>query len=284
MAVNASSHRHTAPSESEFFKLSAALKRLTGINLPLNEKNLALMSSRLLKLRSEGIFSYRDLLTAIEGHDNRILHLFISAMTTNTTHFFREEEHFPILVRLIKDKVQRQPRGSQPEIRVWCAASSTGEEPYALAMVLHDLQNQCAFTPKILATDVDFKVLAKARTAIYSDKQVETVPAAFLDKYFTRFHDNGGDWYRVNDSLKSMIQFGRFNLLKNYPFRYKFDVIFCRNVLIYFERETVQYVIRQMTQVLQPGGYLFLGHSEAVAGMFPGLKRAGPAVYRWEPT
>ncbi|WP_218109783.1 CheR family methyltransferase [Oligoflexus tunisiensis] len=242
------------------------------------------MSSRLLKLRNEGIFSYRDLLTAIESHDNRILHLFVSAMTTNTTHFFREEEHFQILTRLIKDQVQSLPRGSQPDIRVWCAASSTGEEPYALAMVLHDLQNQCIFTPKILATDVDFKVLAKARTAIYSEKQVENVPPGFLDKYFTRFQEDGARWYRVDDSLKSMVQFGRFNLLKNYPFRYKFDVIFCRNVLIYFERETVQYVIRQMTQVLQPGGHLFLGHSEAVAGMFPGLKRAGPAVYRWEPT
>lgn len=283
MAASALPNRNPAPSESEFTKLSATLKRLTGIHLPLNEKNLALMSSRLLKLRNEGIFSYRDLLSALESRDNRILHLFVSAMTTNTTHFFREAEHFQILARLVRDKVQSLPRGSQRDIRVWCAASSTGEEPYALAMTLRDLQNQCEFSPKILATDVDFKVLARAKTGIYSDKQVENVPPDFLEKYFTYFQEDGDHWYRVQESLKAMIQFGRFNLLKNYPFRYKFDVIFCRNVLIYFEKESVRYVIGQMTQVLQPGGHLFLGHSEAVAGMFPGLKRAGPAVYRWEP-
>jgi chemotaxis protein methyltransferase CheR len=275
--------RSPQPSESEFTRLSANLRRLTGIHLPLNEKNLALMSSRLLKLRNEGIRSYRELITELENQNNHIMHLFVSAMTTNTTHFFREEEHFQILRRLVLEKIRIQARGSQSEIRVWCAASSTGEEPYALAMILHDLQTQHPFTPRILATDVDFKVLARAKTGIYTDKQVENIPPAYLDKYFSKFYDDDTRCYRVEDTLKSLIQFGRFNLLKNYPFRHKFDVIFCRNVLIYFEKETVRYVIGQLTQVLQPGGYLFLGHSEAVAGMFPGLKRAGPAVYRWEP-
>jgi chemotaxis protein methyltransferase CheR len=283
MTANLLPHRHRAPSEDEFTRLSATLRRLTGIHLPLNDKNLALMSSRLMKLRSEGISSYRDLLMAMEKRDMRILHLFVSAMTTNTTHFFREEDHFPILARVVQERVLSLPQGSPPEIRVWCAASSTGEEAYALAITLHELQNRCQFTPRLLATDVDFKVLARAKTGIYSAKQMENVPSSLLNKYFAPFDEDGNRWYRVTESLKSMIQFGRFNLLKNYPFRYQFDVIFCRNVLIYFEKESVQYVIRQMTQVLRPGGHLFLGHSEAVAGMFPGLRREGPAVYRWEP-
>lgn len=271
--------RASAPTEGEFLKLSAFLKRLTGINLPMNEKNVALMSSRLQKLRASGFPSYKDLIQKLESHDKKIISRFVCAMTTNTTHFFREKQHFDYLQTFVQEKASER---SNPELKIWCAASSTGEEPYALAMALHDMQSRHNFRFKLLATDIDSVALASAQAGVYDDKQVEGIPSHFLQRYFKKSDTETGHLYSVNEELREYVQFGRFNLLKNYPFKNKFDFIFCRNVLIYFDKETVNYVVRQMTQVMQPHGYLFLGHSEAIAGMMSGLKRAGPAVYRWD--
>lgn len=271
--------RSTAPTEGEFQKLSGFLKRLTGIHLPMNQKNVALMSSRLQKLKAQGIPSYKELIQKLESHDKKVISRFVCAMTTNTTHFFREKQHFDYLQTFVQEKVTEK---SNPELRIWCAASSTGEEPYGLAMVLSDLQTRFNFRFKILATDIDSVTLASAQAGVYDEKQIDGIPPPFLQRYFTKSENGEGAVYSANEALRGSIQFGRFNLLKNYPFKGKFDFIFCRNVLIYFDKETVNDVVTKMTQVLQPQGYLFLGHSEAIAGMMSGLKRAGPAVYRWE--
>jgi chemotaxis protein methyltransferase CheR len=271
--------RAPLPTADDFTSLSRHLKRLCGINLPLNEKNLALMSSRLQKLRSRGVASYAALIAALDRGDARAADLFVSAMTTNTTHFFRESQHFDILTKIVLEELA--PAGSgRPELKVWCAASSTGEEPYGLAMCLDDLTLKRPFTFKLLATDIDSRVLDTARLGRYSEKQLESVPQPFLGRYFDRLADEDGGAYAVKASLRAHVHFGRLNLLFDYPFTGKFHAIFCRNVLIYFDRETVAAVIGRMTQALVPGGHLFLGHSEAIAGMVPGLKRAGPAVYR----
>lgn len=270
------------PSQKEFESLSAHLKRLTGIHLIYNHKNIALFTSRLHKLIiRHRVDSYRSLVNSLEQGDRELALAFISAMTTNTTHFFREKQHFTLLENILTEQlpIYRQKKIENP-IRIWCAACSTGEEPYSLAMTISELQHKNPFNVKMLATDIDTRILDRAKDGIYTEQQVKDIPKILLERYFNKQVVNSQVCYRVKESLKSWINFGRFNLLYNYPFKSKFDVIFCRNVLIYFDRKDVSYVINQLVSVLDQDGYLFLGHSEAIAGMVKGLKRIGPAVYK----
>lgn len=274
----------TAPTPKEFLKLSQFLKNLTGIHLPPSEKNIALMSGRLQKLRAQGVPDYDFLIRALERQDRSMTSRFVCAMTTNTTHFFREDQHFGILEKIILQKIEEGRGEGAEEFRIWCAASSSGEEPYSLAMTLMELQQKKPFSFKMLATDIDAVALATAKAGAYSLKQTDGIPAAYLLRYFQKATLPAGEpGYQVNAKLQAAVQFGRLNLMKNYPFKGRFDIIFCRNVLIYFDKDTVSNVIHKMTRVMRPEAHLFLGHSEAIAGMQPGFQRAGPAVYRWRP-
>lgn len=267
---------------SEFNKLSFILKDLTGINLSLNSKNIVLMSSRLKKvLLKLGNISYKDLIAKLESNDSVAIKLFVIAMTTNTTYFFRENDHFDFLSKNIHQLCSLKIKARENELRIWCAAASSGEEAYTILITLLESGIAKDIKIKMLATDIDANVIRQAIEAVYSQEKVKNVPLIIKQKYFTKMIKNNLSYYAINQDLKSYIKFGVLNLLDDkYPFKYKFDIIFCRNVLIYFDNQTSKMVINKLVDVLNVGGYLFLGHSEVIVGKIQGLQRIGTAIYQ----
>jgi chemotaxis protein methyltransferase CheR len=248
-----------------FIQVSKVLEDLAGIHLPLNEKNLSLMSSRLSALmRSLSLQSYEQYIEHLNNGDDSTIREFISLMTTNTTHFFRENSHFKVLKELLINLVQRNRGANIPnDIRIWCAASSTGQEPYSIAMTVAEVfASNPAMQFKILATDIDREALDRAGKGIYTSVECENIPPLYRAKYFDEVHSDGH--FRVKAELRRHIEFAEFNLsASTYPFDSCFDVVFCRNVLIYFEKHAAQGVVKRLQKSLTTGGCLFLGHSES---------------------
>ncbi len=253
--------------EAGFQRLSAILKTHCGIDLPLTPKNLSLMASRMRKvLNARKMASYAEYATLLEGGQKGALNEFVTALTTNTTHFFREAEHFEHLKTMLPTLFANKRKAGQPnELRVWCAASSTGQEPYTILMTLLEsgaLPPNCDI--KFLATDIDLTVLEKAARGVYKEEETENIPPLFLSKYFEQDQTNDGSkWRRVLPEFGSKIRFAPLNLVEAWPFEKQFDIIFCRNVLIYFDSVTAQKTIERMAQQLNPGGLLYVGHSES---------------------
>lgn len=265
-----------------FTLLAELLHDLVGINLPQNDKNLSLMSARLWPiLRDLEFTNYSQYLNYLKSAGENELNEFISRMTTNTTQFFREEAHFNLLRENILPQLKIKAQKESREIRVWCAACSTGQEAYTLAMILAEslgLNNNLPF--QILATDIDQKVLDKAYSGIYSKEDVESVPGLFRMKYFSQQNNSKKD-YKVISQLKSTIDFGEFNLTSNeYPFESVFDIVFCRNVLIYFQNTLAQKVLSKLVKTLGPHGHLFIGHSESGIIKDKNIRVISNAVYQ----
>lgn len=261
-----------------FERLAEVLRKATGIHLPYSDKNKTLMSSRLLPiLRDRGLSSYGEYLRVLEEGDKGVFEQFVSRMTTNTTHFFRESAHFDYLAKIVKP-LAAQKKSSDPDLRIWCSAASTGQEPYGILMTtleagVRDL--------KLLATDIDTKVLAEATEAQYTLNQIEGVPSPLRFKYFEKHKTEEGERYHVRDEFVRQIRFAQMNILDEpYPFQKPFDIIFCRNVLIYFRQQDIDIVIRNHVSALAVGGYLFVGHSESGTVKDPRIKNIQHAVYQ----
>ncbi len=269
--------------ESLYKKFSEKLYGLTGINLPYNQKNVALVKNRLSKvIRRNNWNSYEDYWRRLcennsEAKNTAMLDEFISALTTNKTHFFREDAHF----EFTKKWLQKNYNPNQ-ELRVWCAAASTGQEPWTIVMTLLDaFPNLSHGRCKVLATDIDLKVLARAAEGIYSESEVESMPEAYLKKYFEMIEVKKEKCYRVSDHLSGFVRYAPLNLIEeSYPFQHKFDLIYCRNVLIYFDPPTIAKVIGRLVQNLKKNGILFLGHSESGNVKHPELNALISAVYQ----
>jgi chemotaxis protein methyltransferase CheR len=258
--------------EKDFKRVADRIYVLAGIYLPMNPKNLALVSNRMAKLlRKYSQMNLDQILSAVERGDLVITKDFISALTTNKTEFFREKEHFDFLAKWL------QSRSHQP-VRIWCAASSTGQEPYTLAMIVwENLPESSRKKSRILATDIDHEVLEKASLGEYTGHELHGLSLERQKKFFNK---KEGDVYSVDSKIRDLVQFGRFNLVTGEyrKFSGQFDVIFCRNVLIYFYRPTVEKVLRELAGVLGTGGYLFLGHSESGLATLSGLKSVGQSI------
>jgi len=248
--------------ERAFAKLRTIVQRETGIALRGDKREL--LANRLSKrLRALGLQSENEYLRILEteAEPAELLEL-IDAVSTNVTHFFREEEHFRVLQRLLEQ--QREQR----EIRIWCAAAATGEEPYTIAMVADQVLPRAREQCRILATDICLRALRRASDGLYTAKQVERVPRHLLARYFTKQHLAGAHQYAVSPELRGMILFKRMNLSRfPYPLRGPFDVIFCRNVMIYFDLELRRKMTESFEQLLKRGGHLFIGHSENLLGI-----------------
>ena len=269
------------PKEYELFRKLVYGK--SGINL--GDNKMALVRARLAKrLRALGIEKFTDYYTLVEqdtsGHE---LSLLLDAISTNTTYLFREIEHFRFLRNLMRagtsDPAWRQRHGT---IRVWSAACSSGDEPYSIAMVMDDALASCRdLNWKILATDISTKMLAQASAGTFSGERVGHVPPAYKQRYLRRRFDKDGEAHDVAPALKDHIRFARFNLMTpNFPFRNPFDVIFCRNVMIYFDKPTQAGLIHRFARHLRPGGYLLIGHSESLSGMNQPLTYVQPTIYK----
>ncbi|TXT46345.1 MAG: chemotaxis protein methyltransferase CheR [Limisphaerales bacterium] len=202
----------------------------------------------------------------------------VDALTTNHTQFLREADHFDYLVRQALPGLLRP--GAR-RFRVWSAACSSGEEPYTLAMYLAEhFPLQESWDWQITATDISTKVLAVAQRGIYSMERAEGVSDAWLRKHFQKGYGTSQGFVRVRPELKERVQFAQLNLVKPYSHAVPFEVVFCRNVMIYFDRPTQEQLIHQLCRYLVPGGYLFTGHSEGLNGLRIPLRCLQPSIYR----
>ncbi|GAB3488114.1 chemotaxis protein CheR [Curvibacter fontanus] len=241
--------------QSDFARVQSLIYQRAGISL--HDGKHAMVYSRLSRrLRDTGHQSFRDYLSWLESHDGPEWQEFVNALTTNLTSFFREQHHFEILAEHLKS---RPPTTAW---RVWCNAASTGEEPYSLIMTaLDSLGPQTSF--KLWASDIDSKVLATAARGVYRQDSIKGVDMAKLQRFFLRGKGSNEGFLRVKPELQRLVEFLSVNLIRDdWPFREPFDVVFCRNVMIYFDAPTQRSVLERIHRVMKPGGLLFVGHSE----------------------
>jgi len=258
-----------------FRKFARLVYDRAGIKLGPHKR--ALVCARVAKrMRQLGIRKHRDYFRAIEedASGSEAVEL-LNAISTNVTQFFREARHFGLLDRLLKG----WEANGQTRFRIWCAACSTGEEPYSVAIAASEAL-ESIYDTKILATDISTKALARAREGAYEPRHVEHVPNRMLLKYFERRNGSEPVHYLASEELRRMITFGRINLSKPpFPLKGPLDVIFCRNVMIYFDNEVRRRLLADMYRLLKRGGYLMVGHAESLSGMLSDFKSVEPSVY-----
>ncbi|HEY7494870.1 MAG TPA: protein-glutamate O-methyltransferase CheR [Candidatus Tectomicrobia bacterium] len=260
----------------QFTQISQLIYRLCGISMRPGKEGL--VKARLMKrLMALGLESFADYLAYVEGDTSgRELITMIDVLTTNKTSFFRESQHFTYL----RQHMVPQWRQDRHPIRFWSAGCSSGEEPYSLAMVLREeLPEMEQRDIRILATDISTSVLATARQAVYTQETLSDVPAPLFRKYFTLVRREPTPAYQVNETIRGMVRLARLNLMHKWPMRGPFDAIFCRNVMIYFDKPTQEWLVQRFCALLRPGGYLFIGHAESLPTALQNLRYVQPALY-----
>ena len=266
-------------SEQDFWRFSSLVYDKCGIAL--HEGKRELVRARISKRLREGGFhnfgSYYDYLTDEDCGDELVK--FLDAISTNLTSFFREEVHFTYLKEQVFSAFESGSKSTN-RLRAWSAGCSSGEEPYSMAICfMEHFGSRLPFDTKILATDLSTKVLTCAENGVYTQDRLSKVPGPVLRKYFQKGFGNQTGRYRVKDMIRNLIQFKRFNLMEPFPFRKSFDFIFCRNVMIYFDKPTQESLVK-FHQCLTSGGHLFIGHSESLTGIDHPYEYIMPAVYR----
>ncbi|SAK39017.1 chemotaxis protein methyltransferase [Caballeronia pedi] len=258
---------------ADFARIRELIHRRAGISLSDHKRDMAY--SRLARrLRACGIDTFKQYLDRLEtNEDNAEWEAFVNALTTNLTAFFRESHHFPILAEFVK----RRP---QP-FSVWCSAASTGEEPYSIAMTLVEaLGEHAARQCTVFASDIDSQVLAKAEAGVYSLDQVKALSVERLKRFFLKGTGSHAGLVKVRPELRAMVNFGRVNLTDaRYDLKGPFDAIFCRNVMIYFDKPTQGQVLSRFEPLMKPGGLLFAGHSENFTYVSQAFRLRGQTVY-----
>lgn len=262
--------------DQEFQTLVAYMRKNFGINLS-QKRNL--IEGRLGNhLQDSGFTSYKAYLDHVfNDHSELELSNLVNRLTTNHTFFMREANHFDYLKATVLPEMEQ--RLAKREIRIWSAGCSSGEEPYTLTMLMHEYfkHQKASWDTRILATDISAKVLSQARQGRYPSSSTDTLPEGWLNRYFVR----AGDQWQINDKIKNEVVFRSLNLIQNsYPFKQKFHVIFCRNVMIYFEKATKVELVKRLYDLTEPGGYLFIGHAESIAREDTQYQYVQPAVYR----
>ena len=269
--------------DHEFDQIRSLIYDRFGISL--SDGKRALVVGRLQKLlKTEGIKSFRDYYgSIISDTSGRVLSRFVNRITTNYTYFNREQAHFEFFSKTaLPEVIADLKEKKEKDLRVWCAACSTGEAPYMLVMLMHEFfgNRYSAWDAGILATDISSRAISVAKAGIYADERVKQIPERLTRRYLERIRD--GDW-SVSEGIKREVCFRRFNLMNTvFPFKKAFDIIFCRNVMIYFDQETREQLIKRFHQFTKPGGYLFIGHSETLGRKHALYKNIIPAVYRKE--
>lgn len=271
-------------SETEFRKIASYIEKNVGIKMP-PEKRLMMQSrltSRLKALQLDSFKQYIDYVFSGKDTDNHEIIMMIDAMTTNLTEFFREPQHFDFMRNVALPEFAAQGRG---KIKIWSAGCSTGQEPYTLSMVMSEFIRQNPTSSirdySVLATDISTKVLDKAASAIYPMDAVKGIPKQTMHQYFLKGKDPKNPSVRLKQEIRDRVNFMRLNFMDDdYGFRDTLQIIFCRNVLIYFDKTNQERVINQFLRYLEPGGYLFLGHSETIFGMTLPFRTVAPTVFQ----
>ena len=248
----------------------------SGIHL--REGKESLIHSRVGKrLRALGVKSIPDYLKYLDKDESgEEMIKFLDVISTNVTSFYREPEHFEFMRQVFMDWVN----SGQRRFRFWSAACSSGEEPLTMAMTLLNSMLPYDIDAKILATDISTTVLEKSRNGVYPEKKVEGIPKKDKVKYFHKFSENGDTYYKAHSQLQDMIVYKRLNLISSpFPMSGPLDIVFCRNVMIYFDNKVRARLLAEISRLLKPGGILIVGHAESLTGQLCDLKNVKPSVY-----
>lgn len=268
---------HHVLSDGEFKRIGQAVYDYCGINL--NEDKKELVRSRLMRLlTTHGCTSYGQYLDQVmkDKSGDRLTEM-INRISTNLTSFFREEHHFNFLKETF---LSRHKTGPAPRIRAWSAGCSSGEEPYSIAIsIAETLPVSQRANIRLLASDISTRVLSVAKKGCYHQDRVNGIDSAMRKKYFSTETKSGDGMFKVSPELRKMLMFKRINLMEKWPVSTPLDFIFCRNVMIYFDRETKERLIQRFSNQLKPGGFLFIGHSESLSNIAHDLKYVGPTIY-----
>jgi chemotaxis protein methyltransferase CheR len=252
-----------------------------GIHLHDGKKELvrARLAKRLRQTGHKNFSNYYDFL--VKDPSGEELVLMLNAISTNLTSFFRESKHFDFLMQDVFPMIRHQIHSSRSErIHVWSAGCSTGEEPYSLAIsFLEYFGAEARHFVKILATDISTHVLSTAASGVYSASRVENVPQNMLRKYFQKGHGKMSGYIRLKPEIRKMIEFRRFNLKDPFPSRNRYHIVFCRNVMIYFDKSFQETLVNKYHDSLKTGGYFFIGHSESLMKLNHRFKYVNPTVY-----
>ena len=271
-------------SDKDFYRFSEFIHSRYGIKLPLTKKTMleGRFRKRLASLGIRSFGEYCDYVFSPEGIQKELAHM-VDAVTTNKTDFFREPGCFDYLVRTaLPELMNTHGSGLQKGLSLWSAGCSSGEEPYTLAMVLSEFaEGNPGFRFSILATDISLRMLDTAIRAVYNEDRVEPLPDALRKKYLMVSKNREKHMVRMAPELRSLIKFRRLNFMENnFDMEEPFEIIFCRNVIIYFDRETQERLLNKFCRHLIPGGYLVVGHSEILTNMNIPLTRVCQTVYR----
>ena len=265
--------------DKELHAIAEHIHATTGIKLDLSKREL--IQSRLgSRIRSLGLASYGAYLTYVDqdtsGQERTF---FVDALTTNLTYFFREDAHFWFYKKHVVDPLRKDPK----PLKVWSAGCSSGEEPHTLAMVTLEALDQASLKkcePRILATDLSTKVLARAKSGQYPLEAMDKVPEPYRRRFLREVKAPEGAACQVSDEARGIIRFGKLNLMGEWPMRGPFDVIFCRNVMIYFDQPTKERLVARYKSMLRPGGYFFISLAETLNGLSHTFRYVQPGVYQ----
>jgi chemotaxis protein methyltransferase CheR len=259
--------------DAEFTHISQLVYDYAGINLPLSKKDM--VYSRLAKrLRANKLDTFSDYLGLIDSSKAPEWEFFINAITTNVTSFFREEHHFKALADYIKTIPQHYP------VNIWCNAASTGEEPYSIAMAMMDAFDTLKPPVRIIATDIDTFALQTAREGVYSAEQVDKLPIGFLYRFFFKGVNEQAGYVKVRPELSNLIEFKALNLQESHwSVDGPFSAIFCRNVMIYFDKPTQYKILKRFIPLMYNDALLFAGHSESLQNLPELFKLSGRTIY-----
>lgn len=267
-------------SRQEFEALRRLIYQRLGICL--TKQKQALLAGRLRKtIQTRGFSSYQEYYEyLVSSQEREALRELADCISTNHTYFYREKEHFEFFVKTaMPETIQRHRKARDYDLRIWCAGCSTGEEPYTVVMLMqeHFGRDLGGWNSGVLATDISSRALANARAGLYAEENIASLPKPYLRKYFKPASDHRWD---VVSRIKSQVTFRRFNLMTaRYPFHRPFDMIFCRNVMIYFDEPTRCRLAEKFGEWLRPGGYLFIGHSESLRPNPQTMAYVAPSIY-----
>ncbi len=267
-------------SEQDFQRVRRIIGDIAGISLADGKREL--VYSRLSRrLRQRGLQRFEDYCNLLETHeDTDEMGEFVNALTTNLTSFFREAHHFDYLARELLPALVRAGQFGSRRLRIWSAGCSTGEEPYSIAMVVRESLPSVGWNVKILATDLDSNVLATAERGVYDASRIKDLPEARVRRWFQKGRGAQAGQVRVASALRELITFRRLNLMEDWPMRGPFDIVFCRNVVIYFDKPTQRILFDRFANALTEAGHLFVGHSESLFKVTERFAPLGKTIYQ----
>ena len=258
--------------DTEFHELVGFIQSNYGINL---SKKRMLIEARMYSVLYEKHLSSFSQYFEILKHDKSEINTLLNKLTTNHTYFMREPSHFGFLKDVILPEQEKTNNGH--DLRIWSAGCSTGEEAYTAVMVMKDYFRLAAgWDYRMLATDISTNVLENANNGVYTEESLKNIPLEWKMRYFRKIEDK----YVLSDEIKSEVIFKQLNLMDDFHFQKPFDLIFCRNVMIYFQQDTKVRLVKKFNRVLKPGGYLFIGHSETIQHDAAGFRYVEPSIYR----